>query len=92
MKQANSSVFRQITFDKYILCQIIFYALFYSMDRTLIESNLPLVFQVNANASLTMSLAQTSYCKKQGYDPQNPLCAHVIFYGVVEKVNQYLCW
>uniref|UniRef100_A0A6B2F091 CREG-like beta-barrel domain-containing protein n=1 Tax=Bothriechis nigroviridis TaxID=88079 RepID=A0A6B2F091_BOTNI len=43
--------------------------------------------KVNANASLTMSLAQTSYCKKQGYDPQNPLCAHVIFYGVVEKVQ-----
>uniref|UniRef100_A0A8C6VFI0 CREG-like beta-barrel domain-containing protein n=1 Tax=Naja naja TaxID=35670 RepID=A0A8C6VFI0_NAJNA len=41
--------------------------------------------KVNANASLTMSLAQTSYCKKQGYDPQDPLCAHVIFYGVVEK-------
>ncbi|KAG8136659.1 hypothetical protein E2320_005224 [Naja naja] len=38
--------------------------------------------KVNANASLTMSLAQTSYCKKQGYDPQDPLCAHVIFYGV----------
>ncbi|XP_007440239.1 protein CREG1 [Python bivittatus] len=42
--------------------------------------------KVNANASLTMSLAQTSYCKKHGYDPQNPLCAHVIFSGIVEKV------
>ncbi|XP_062982871.1 protein CREG1 [Elgaria multicarinata webbii] len=43
--------------------------------------------QMNANASLTMSLAQTPYCKKQGYDPQNPLCAHVIFSGIVEKVQ-----
>ncbi|XP_033002667.1 protein CREG1 [Lacerta agilis] len=43
--------------------------------------------QVNANASLTMSLAQTPYCKKEGYDPQNPLCAHVIFSGIVEKVQ-----
>ncbi|XP_042315496.1 protein CREG1 [Sceloporus undulatus] len=43
-------------------------------------------FQMNANASLTMSLAQTPYCKKKGYDPQSPLCAHVIFSGLVEKV------
>nr|XP_056714675.1 protein CREG1 [Euleptes europaea] len=43
--------------------------------------------QVNGNASLTLSLAQTSYCKEKGYDPQNPLCAHVIFHGVVEKVT-----
>uniref|UniRef100_K7FR83 Cellular repressor of E1A stimulateds 1 n=2 Tax=Pelodiscus sinensis TaxID=13735 RepID=K7FR83_PELSI len=43
--------------------------------------------QVNANASLTVSLAQTPYCKKKGYDPQNPLCAHIIFSGTVDKVN-----
>uniref|UniRef100_A0A8D0B5D5 Cellular repressor of E1A stimulateds 1 n=1 Tax=Salvator merianae TaxID=96440 RepID=A0A8D0B5D5_SALMN len=42
--------------------------------------------QVNGNASLTMSLAQTSYCKEKSYDPQSPLCARVIFSGVVEKV------
>ncbi|XP_054830677.1 protein CREG1 [Eublepharis macularius] len=42
---------------------------------------------VNGNASLTLSLAQTSYCKDKGYDPQDPLCAHVIFNGVVEKVT-----
>ncbi|XP_077198368.1 protein CREG1 isoform X2 [Paroedura picta] len=42
--------------------------------------------QVNGNASLTLSLAQTSYCKEKSYDPQSPLCARVIFYGVVEKV------
>ncbi|XP_053163421.1 protein CREG1 isoform X2 [Hemicordylus capensis] len=43
--------------------------------------------KVNANASLTMSLAQTPYCKEKGYDPQNPLCAHVIFSGIVEKLE-----
>ncbi|XP_048351509.1 protein CREG1 [Sphaerodactylus townsendi] len=43
--------------------------------------------QVNGNASLTLSLAQTSYCKDKHYDPQSPLCAHVIFCGVVEKVT-----
>uniref|UniRef100_A0A8D0HSG6 Cellular repressor of E1A stimulateds 1 n=2 Tax=Sphenodon punctatus TaxID=8508 RepID=A0A8D0HSG6_SPHPU len=43
--------------------------------------------QVNANASLTLSLAQTPYCKKKGYDPQSPLCAHVIFSGIVVEVN-----
>nr|XP_033797515.1 protein CREG1 isoform X1 [Geotrypetes seraphini]XP_033797516.1 protein CREG1 isoform X2 [Geotrypetes seraphini] len=43
--------------------------------------------QVNPNASLTMSLAQTLYCKKEGYDPQSPLCAHIILSGIIEKVN-----
>ncbi|EMP37883.1 Protein CREG1 [Chelonia mydas] len=38
-------------------------------------------------ARTRMSLAQTPYCKKKGYDPQNPLCAHVIFSGTVDKVN-----
>nr|XP_033797517.1 protein CREG1 isoform X3 [Geotrypetes seraphini] len=45
------------------------------------------VFSVNPNASLTMSLAQTLYCKKEGYDPQSPLCAHIILSGIIEKVN-----
>lgn len=45
------------------------------------------MFQVNANASLTVSLAQTPYCKKNKYDPQNPLCAHIIFAGTVVKVS-----
>ncbi|KAM9206141.1 protein CREG1 isoform 2-T2 [Mergus octosetaceus] len=43
--------------------------------------------RVNSNASLTVSLAQTPYCKKHKYDPQNPLCAHIIFCGSVVKVN-----
>ncbi|XP_009322220.1 PREDICTED: protein CREG1 [Pygoscelis adeliae] len=43
--------------------------------------------QINSNASLTVSLAQTPYCKKHGYDPQNPLCAHIIFCGSIVKVK-----
>ncbi|KAM4905242.1 protein CREG1 isoform 1-T1 [Sylvia borin] len=43
--------------------------------------------QVNSNASLTVSLAQTPYCRKHKYDPQNPLCAHIIFVGSIVKVN-----
>ncbi|KAG8574632.1 hypothetical protein GDO81_009254 [Engystomops pustulosus] len=43
--------------------------------------------QVNANASLTMSLAQTPYCREEKYDPQSPLCAHIILSGSVQKVN-----
>ncbi|XP_010003805.1 PREDICTED: protein CREG1 [Chaetura pelagica] len=42
---------------------------------------------INSNASLTVSLAQTPYCKKHRYDPQNPLCAHIIFCGSIVKVN-----
>ncbi|XP_053311477.1 protein CREG1 [Spea bombifrons] len=43
--------------------------------------------QVNPNASITLSLAQTHYCKKEGYDPQSPLCAHVILSGAIQKVD-----
>ncbi|XP_007541465.1 protein CREG1 [Poecilia latipinna] len=43
--------------------------------------------QVNPQASLSMSLAQTDYCKQQGFDPQSPLCAHIILSGSVLQVN-----
>ncbi|MGH0187831.1 UNVERIFIED_CONTAM: hypothetical protein FKN15_026899 [Acipenser sinensis] len=43
--------------------------------------------KVNPTASLAMSLAQTKYCKKQSYDPQSPLCVHIILSGSVVKVN-----
>lgn len=43
--------------------------------------------EVNSQASLCMSLAQTDFCKKQGYDPQSPLCAHVILSGSVVEVK-----
>ncbi|XP_074520842.1 protein CREG1 [Halichoeres trimaculatus] len=43
--------------------------------------------EVNPQASLSMSLAQTDYCRQQGYDPQSPLCAHIILSGSVMEVN-----
>ncbi|CAK6980432.1 protein CREG1 [Scomber scombrus] len=44
--------------------------------------------QVNPAASLSMSLAQTHYCKQEGFDPQSPLCAHIILSGsVLELAN-----
>jgi len=38
-------------------------------------------------ASVTMSLAQTDYCKKNQIDPESPLCAHVILTGTIVKVT-----
>ncbi|XP_054479670.1 protein CREG1-like [Anoplopoma fimbria] len=43
--------------------------------------------QVSSEASLSMSLAQTDYCRQQGFDPQSPLCAHIILSGSVLEVN-----
>ncbi|XP_047377365.1 protein CREG1 isoform X2 [Sciurus carolinensis] len=44
--------------------------------------------QENPHATLTMSLAQTNFCRKNGFDPQSPLCAHIILSGAVTKVNE----
>ncbi|KAJ3584677.1 hypothetical protein NHX12_015172 [Muraenolepis orangiensis] len=44
--------------------------------------------QVQPQASLSMSLAQTDYCRDQGLDPQSPLCAHIILSGSVLKVTE----
>uniref|UniRef100_A0A669C601 Cellular repressor of E1A-stimulated genes 1 n=2 Tax=Oreochromis TaxID=8139 RepID=A0A669C601_ORENI len=43
--------------------------------------------EVSAVASLSMSLAQTDYCRQQSFDPQSPLCAHIILSGSVQEVN-----
>lgn len=43
--------------------------------------------QENPHATLTMSLAQTNFCRKHGFDPQSPLCAHIILSGTVTKVS-----
>lgn len=45
--------------------------------------------QENPSATLTMSLAQTNFCRKHGFDPQSPLCAHIILSGTVTKVRSY---
>ncbi|XP_074122610.1 protein CREG1 [Sminthopsis crassicaudata] len=42
--------------------------------------------QANPNAGLTLSLAQTGFCKKHEFDPQSPLCAHIMLSGTVTKV------
>ncbi|XP_054443793.1 protein CREG1 isoform X2 [Pteronotus mesoamericanus] len=44
--------------------------------------------QENPYATLAMSLAQTDFCRKHSYDPQSPLCAHIILAGTVTKVNE----
>ncbi|KAM5237490.1 protein CREG1 [Ctenodactylus gundi] len=43
--------------------------------------------QANSHATLTLSLAQTDFCRKNGFDPQSPLCVHIMLSGTVTKVN-----
>ncbi|XP_056320271.1 protein CREG1 [Danio aesculapii] len=43
--------------------------------------------QVNPQVSLSVSLAQSSYCRNHGFDPQSPLCAHVILSGSLLQLN-----
>lgn len=42
----------------------------------------------NPQATLTLSLAQTVFCRKHGFDPQSPLCVHIMLSGTVTKVNE----
>ncbi|XP_067849138.1 protein CREG1 [Heptranchias perlo] len=44
--------------------------------------------QANPQTSLAMSLAETDYCRKQGFDPQSPLCCRVILSGTIMMVNK----
>jgi len=41
----------------------------------------------NNKASLSMTLAQGDYCKKKGYDPEDPRCAHIIMTGKIIKID-----
>lgn len=34
-----------------------------------------------------MTLAQTDFCKKHEYDPEDPLCAHIILTGKLVRVT-----
>jgi len=45
---------------------------------------------VNPQASLTMTLAQGEYCNANGWDPEDPRCAHVIISGEIVKVDDPL--
>ncbi|XP_021514820.1 protein CREG1 isoform X2 [Meriones unguiculatus] len=42
----------------------------------------------NPQATLTLSLAQTVFCRNHGFDPQSPLCVHIMLSGAVTKVNE----
>ncbi|XP_042533283.1 protein CREG1 isoform X2 [Dipodomys spectabilis] len=57
---------------------------FYLSPMMLTAQNL----QENPNATLMLSLAQTSFCRKNGYDPQSPLCVHIMLSGTVTKVSE----
>ena len=37
----------------------------------------------NNSVSLSMTQAESSYCREKGYDPEEPLCARMILYGKV---------
>nr|CAD7412835.1 unnamed protein product [Timema poppensis] len=37
-------------------------------------------------SSLTMTLAETNYCDQNGFDPEDPRCAKVIFTGKIKRV------
>ena len=37
---------------------------------------------------MTLSLAQGSYCTEHGFDPEDPLCAHIILTGHMIKLDE----
>ncbi|XP_018019517.1 protein CREG1 [Hyalella azteca] len=43
--------------------------------------------KADPRASLTASLAQSSYCRQRRLDPQDPVCAHVILTGEIVKIK-----
>jgi hypothetical protein len=43
--------------------------------------------QVDPRASLTMTLAQSDYCRDEVLDPEDPRCAHVILTGEFVKIQ-----
>jgi hypothetical protein len=46
--------------------------------------------QEDSRTTITMSLAQTHFCKKHQYDPEDPLCAHIILTGKLVRVRNDL--
>merc|ERR1711911_530468 len=43
--------------------------------------------KVDPRASITLSLAQSDYCREKGYDPESPLCAHIICTGEFTRIT-----
>ncbi|RXG71995.1 Protein CREG1 [Armadillidium vulgare] len=44
--------------------------------------------KANNKVSLTVTEAQSDYCSKKGFDPEDPRCSHAIFTGVMEKIEK----
>uniref|UniRef100_A0A2P2HY99 Protein CREG1-like n=1 Tax=Hirondellea gigas TaxID=1518452 RepID=A0A2P2HY99_9CRUS len=44
--------------------------------------------QKDPRASMTASLAQSNYCRRQDLDPQDPRCAHLILTGEIVKLKR----
>lgn len=44
--------------------------------------------KINPEVSLAMTLAETDYCRKNGFDPQSPLCCRVMLSGTIVTVNE----
>ncbi|XP_072116374.1 protein CREG1 [Mobula birostris] len=44
--------------------------------------------EIHPEVSLTMTLAETDYCRKHKYDAQSPLCCRVILCGTIVTVNR----
>jgi len=45
------------------------------------------MFQKENKASITVTLAQTDFCRDKILDPQDPRCARVILSGKVKKIK-----
>ncbi|ELT96438.1 hypothetical protein CAPTEDRAFT_152010 [Capitella teleta] len=43
--------------------------------------------QYNNSVALTISQAESDYCTKKGYDPEEPLCARLTLFGKMEPVK-----
>ncbi|XP_078264776.1 protein CREG1 [Rhinoraja longicauda] len=44
--------------------------------------------KINPEVSLAMTLAETDYCRKNGFDAQSPLCCRVMLSGTIVTVNE----
>ncbi|XP_069744637.1 protein CREG1 [Narcine bancroftii] len=44
--------------------------------------------KINPEISLAMTLAETDFCRRNGFDAQSPLCCRVILCGTIMMVNK----
>lgn len=50
--------------------------------------SVPLPLQKDARATLSISEAQSDYCRQHDFDPENPQCARVLLTGTMQEVRQ----